>query len=94
MNDAAVVAGLVSCDFPLFVEDQKPGSGALAKELQTGGEADNAGPDDRDVPLFISHGQHGLSPRWGATRSSRVFQKIAPVPALAWLQHRFRLQGK
>jgi hypothetical protein len=64
MNHATVVAGLVSCDFPLLIERKYIDARKPANELEACGKTDNARPDDRNVTLFVPRGRHDLSPKW------------------------------
>ena len=74
MNDATVVAGLVSCDFLLFIERKDLDARKPANELHACRKADNACTDDRNVTLSISHGRYALC-EVGTAQGSRRVQK-------------------
>ncbi len=50
VDDAGVVAGLVDGDVGLALEHEHARSGLAQQQLARGGEAEDSGPDDDDVP--------------------------------------------
>ena len=55
MDDAAVVSGLVGGDAVFFLDDQQALAGKAAGVFERGGESDDAGADDEEICLAISH---------------------------------------